>query len=186
MQAALDADEDPLGAVIEWVFCQVGRRSHHPLSIALDEVVKRCLQRALRVERPELGDYVPALASANDVDQLRRTASGLRSTTLSLRSMLTDPLLGARVIAVGGTVFDPEGRRLELADLAVDVLTAVDYLLATQMKRPTTAGFAVNSMRAQPLSDSAPDFSRPFDATSSPIVVDEPLQSHNDFIRARG
>jgi conjugal transfer/entry exclusion protein len=79
---------------------------------------------------PELEDQAEALLTANSVPEMREAADRLRQTALSVRRLLMRPALMDTPLQLDPSVSDPEVRRVELADLAVDVVAAVDYLLS--------------------------------------------------------
>jgi hypothetical protein len=87
--------------------------------------------------RPELGDQAHDLLAASSVPGMESAAQELRLTALSVRRRLMHPppLNGFQPAP---TVLDPELRRMELADLAVDVVTAVDYLLSLLASPPAS------------------------------------------------
>jgi hypothetical protein len=61
---------------------------------------------------------------------MQKAATELRRTALNIRRLLMRPVLTDKFLQLAPTVLDPEFRRMELADLAVDVVTATDYLLS--------------------------------------------------------
>jgi hypothetical protein len=83
----------------------------------------------LTVSHPELEDQAEALLAASSVQGIKEAAHGLRMTALSMRRLLASPLSADTVPSFDPSMPDLELRRVELADLAVDVVTAVDYLL---------------------------------------------------------
>jgi hypothetical protein len=82
------------------------------------------------VPGPALEDQAGALLEANSVPGMERAAKELRQTALDVRKMLIGPVSTDRFLQLAPSVPDPESRRIELADLAVDVITAADYLLS--------------------------------------------------------
>jgi hypothetical protein len=84
----------------------------------------------------ELGDQAEVLMNATTVSEMTQAAQRLRLTALNVRRLLMRPLLGEAFLQLSPSVLDPERRRMELADLAVDVVTAADYLL-TLLGEPT-------------------------------------------------
>ena len=79
---------------------------------------------------PSLGDQAEALLAATSVGEMNAAATRLRLTAAGVGRMLTRPLSMNTSLQFDPSVADPEQRRTELADLAVDVVTAVDYLLS--------------------------------------------------------
>jgi hypothetical protein len=78
----------------------------------------------------EVGDQAEALLAASSAPDMKAAAHRLRATALSVRRLLTGPLSRDALLALDPSVPDPELQQAELADLAVDVVTAVDYLLS--------------------------------------------------------
>jgi hypothetical protein len=76
-----------------------------------------------------LGDQAEQLLTASGTPEMIEAAKGLRLTALSIRRLLLRPLLTNRSLQMDPSIPDPELRRAELAELAVDVVTATDYLL---------------------------------------------------------
>ena len=83
----------------------------------------------LTTSHPELEDQAEALLAASSAPEMKQAARRLRTTALSMRRLLTSPLSADAMPALDPSMPDLELRRVELADLAVDVVTAVDYLL---------------------------------------------------------
>jgi hypothetical protein len=83
----------------------------------------------------ELGDQAHDLLAASSVPGMEIAAQKLRLTALNVRRRLMHPSL-VNSFQPAPTVLDPELRRMELADLAVDVVTAVDYLLSLLASPP--------------------------------------------------
>lgn len=83
-----------------------------------------------RVIGPALADQAGALLEASSVPGMERAARELRQIALDMRKLLVGPVLADKSLQLAPSVPDPESRRMELADLAVDVITAADYLLS--------------------------------------------------------
>ena len=66
--------------------------------------------------------------SAESYTEMSTAAGELRTMALDTGVMLMDPQLGTE-LGLQASVLDAERRRLEIADLAIDVVTAADYLL---------------------------------------------------------
>lgn len=141
--AHMDTAKDRWRAAINVVLAQEGDFLHsffdivredlppgplRELNHALVAVGNVYVQRILRTEHPQLGDQVEELHSAGTFTAMKPRAESLRRIALNARRMLMDPQLGVELVEQLGTV-DPERRRLEIADLAIDVVTATDYLL---------------------------------------------------------
>jgi hypothetical protein len=76
-----------------------------------------------------LGNQAERLLAASGTPEMVEAADGLRRAALSMQRLLMHPLFMKASIQMDPSVPDPELRRAELADLAVDVVTASDYLL---------------------------------------------------------
>jgi hypothetical protein len=82
---------------------------------------------------PGLGDLVGDLLEAGDPEQMLQAAAGLRGTVLAVWRLMTHRH-AARVLAVlleepGLSGPDPARLAARQADKAVDVVTALDYLI---------------------------------------------------------
>ena len=77
----------------------------------------------------ELADQAEQLLAASGVIEMAEAASDLRVAALNVRRLLTRRLLTQPPLQLGASLPDPELRRTELAELAVDVVGATDYLL---------------------------------------------------------
>jgi hypothetical protein len=78
----------------------------------------------------DLGSQADELLAASTVPEMDIAARKLRLTTLDVRRLLADPPPPADPVRLGPDFPDQKSRRMELADLAVDVVAAVDYLLS--------------------------------------------------------
>lgn len=87
--------------------------------------------------RAELDDHAEQLLTAIDASAMMGAAKNLRTAALEMRRDLTRPSLRDSLLELDPTVPDPELRRRELADLAVDVVAATDYLLRLLAAAPT-------------------------------------------------
>ena len=92
----------------------------------------------LAPSHPELGDQAEALLAARSPADMKQAAHRLRAVALSVRRQIANPRSEDTLLRLGPLVPDPEPRLAEFADLAVDVVTAVDYLLSL-LDGPTTA-----------------------------------------------
>jgi hypothetical protein len=79
--------------------------------------------------RQELADQAEQLLAASGTPEMAEAAKGLRLTALNVRRLLTRPLFTQPPLQLDPSLPDPELRPAELADLAVDVVGATDYLL---------------------------------------------------------
>jgi hypothetical protein len=84
----------------------------------------------------ELGDQAEQLLAASDAVDMIEAAKGLRQTALDVRRMLMRPLPAEASLQPDPSTPDPELRRAELANLAVDVVGATDYLLRLLVAPP--------------------------------------------------
>jgi hypothetical protein len=130
LEAVLDAEDDTLVGLLEWVTQSKGERSRRELRAALDEAAKATLRRAVRAQHPDFNDQAEALLSSDSPEGIRQEASDLRASVLAIRRVLADPVLSSSVVGVGAPFTDPYEMRMALADLAIDAVTALDYLLA--------------------------------------------------------
>ena len=118
----------------------------------------------LTMSHPELEDQAEALLAASSAPEMKQAARRLRMTALSMRRLLTSPLSADAMPAFDPSMPDLELRRVELADLAVDVVTAVDYLLnlldtsTTTSPRLELASEAGSGRRHDPLCDDTFDW----------------------------
>jgi hypothetical protein len=86
-----------------------------------------------------LGKQAEQLLAATDRSEMIDAAKGLRLTALGVRRLLVNSLLTETSLQMDPSLPDPEQRRSELADLAVDVVTAADYLLSLLVAPAVTA-----------------------------------------------
>ena len=129
-EAALEAPSDELAVLLAIIRDALGTHSRGTIEIALREVGLSVVSRITRTEHPELGDQAGALLEASGVPEMTEAAQRLRLAALSVRRLLMYPLLADTYLQLAPSFLDPEQRRMELADLAVDVITAAEYLLS--------------------------------------------------------
>lgn len=129
-EAALDESPETLGKLLNAIKATLGQRANKDLKAALAEVGICCVSRVTREIHPDLDDRAEDLANAHAIPEIKLATEAMRQTALSIRRLLMRPVIGTACIALAPTVLDPEQRRMELADLAVDVVTATDYLLS--------------------------------------------------------
>lgn len=96
---------------------------------ALAEVAERCMRRTVLKKHPNFYYLAGFLLKAETIPDMRKAARDLREAAIGIWLLLTQPVLAASFIQISPTVNDPEQRRRQLADLAVNVVTAIDYLL---------------------------------------------------------
>lgn len=97
-----------------------------------------------------LGDRAEELLTASGTPEMMEAARSLRLTALSVRRLLMRPLVTGTSLQMGPSVPDPELRRAELADLAVDVVTAADYLMRLLGSPAVTASRLTLASQARP------------------------------------
>jgi hypothetical protein len=118
----------------------------------------------LTASPPELGDQADALLAATSALEMKQAAHRLRVIALSVRRQIAGPRSEDALLGLGPSVPDPEPGLAELADLAVDVVTAVDYLLnlldapATVSRQLVLAGDAGPGPGHRPAYDDARDW----------------------------
>jgi hypothetical protein len=96
---------------------------------ALAEVAKKCMLRGVLKKHPNFYYLAGSLLEAQTVPAVRQAARDLREAAIGIWRLLAQPVLADSFIQISPAVQDPEQRRRQLADLAVNVVTAVDYLL---------------------------------------------------------
>ena len=79
--------------------------------------------------RVNASDQAEQLLMASSPGELMTAARSLREMALDVRRQLVHPFAPGTSLQLDPTVPEPELRRAELADLAVDVVTATDYLI---------------------------------------------------------
>jgi hypothetical protein len=100
--------------------------------------------------RADLGDQAEQLLAASSTPEMMKAATSLRETALSIRRLLTRPFATGMPPQMDPSVLEPELRRAELADLAVDVVTATDYLIRLLGSPAVTASRLSLADRADP------------------------------------
>jgi hypothetical protein len=78
----------------------------------------------------ELGTQTEALLTARSVPEMSVAAERLRLTAFSVRDLFMRPPFSETCPRLAPSMLDSELRRMELAEHAMDVITAVDYLLS--------------------------------------------------------
>ena len=129
-EAALKASAKTLPSLLKNIREDLGDEPRAKLAQVLRDLRISCIQRVTFTANPELGNQADELLAATTVPEMIEAAKGLRQTALRIRRLLMRPLFTATFIQFDPSVPDPEFRRMELADLAVDVVTATDYLLS--------------------------------------------------------
>lgn len=131
--AALEATPETLPKLFLNIRENAGQELWNAVERALQEVRKSCITRCIMDAHPEVGDRADALLIASGPKQMREDAQRLRETAISVRRLLLRPLLAGTFLQLQRELEvpfpDPDWLRMEIADQAVDVVTAVDYLL---------------------------------------------------------
>jgi hypothetical protein len=128
IKVALEYEGTYLRRLLDGAYDKLSPGPRRQLNEARQCAATAFVNRVLHIGHPELDDQVGQLHSARTYEQMRPAAENLRGIGLDARRMLMDPQLGNELALQLGTI-DPERRRFELADLAIDVVTAADYLL---------------------------------------------------------
>ena len=136
-EAALEARPETLASLLKVIGDEIGDQWQAPLQDALREVGRSCVSRITREANSTVDDEAEKLLQARTVPEMDTAAQNLRQTALDARQLLMRPLITDAYLQIAPSVLDPEQRRMELADLAVDVVTAVDYLISL-LGRPST------------------------------------------------
>jgi hypothetical protein len=167
VKVALESESNYLCRLLDEVCERLPAGPRREVITARQDVAIAYIERILNGGRdhPELGDQVEELHMAQDYESMQQAAAKLRDIGLHARRMLMDPQLGGELALQLGTI-DPERRRLELADLAIDVVSATDYLL---------------SLAREPVRDSRRSFSieRDIGAPASSVVSPESPSDHD-------
>jgi len=129
-EAALKTPTKALPLLMKNIREDLGDDSRSKFDRALRELRFSCVLRVTGTANPELGNQADELLAAITVPEMITAAKSLRQTALNVRRVLMRPLFTATFVQFDPSVPDPESRRMELADLAVDVVTATDYLLS--------------------------------------------------------
>jgi hypothetical protein len=182
-EAALKESPEALALLLDNIRKDTGAQTRSALARALQEVGITCVSRITRTAHPEFGNHADALITAKTVPEMRTAANDLRETALSARRLLMHPLLLAPFLQLDPSVMDPEKRRMELADLAVDVITAVDFLLvllgdaSAESPRLVLATESGSERGVSPSDDEASYrlTARQFDARSTAVRVGQRL-----------
>jgi hypothetical protein len=136
IKVALESEGPYLRKLLDCTCDKLPPASKRMLNEARVDAATAFVNRVLHTNHPELGDQVGQLASARDYGGMKLAAENLRSIALDARRMLMDSQLGNELALQLGTI-DPEQRRFELADLAINVVTVTNYLLYLIEGRPS-------------------------------------------------
>jgi len=125
--AAMQHSLQTPGKLIEYMLAN--GVSREDMEKALLEVAKKCTDRSVWKKHPDFYDLAGSLLLARTVPEVKKAAEDLRTAAVDIWRLLSQPVLARSFIHISPAVQDPEQRRRQLADLAVNVVTAVDYLL---------------------------------------------------------
>jgi hypothetical protein len=148
-EAALKTPSKALPSLMMNIREDLGEDERTQFDSALRMLRLSCVLRVTGAANSQLGNQADDLLAASTVPEMTTAAESLRLTALNVRRLLMRPLFTATFVQFDPSVPDPESRRMELADLAVDVVTAADYLLSllggpalasTQLVLATEAG----------------------------------------------
>lgn len=132
-RAALEGSPETLAMLLKNIRRTVADSHRGRIDHALQEVRVSCVARVTRTAHLSLSDQIDDLSEAFPPDKMTEPAQRLRLTALSVRRLLMRPLLAETFLQLeqqlGTTYEDPEWLRLQLANQAVNVVTALDYLL---------------------------------------------------------
>jgi hypothetical protein len=99
----------------------------------LKEVRISCVSRVTRTAHLSLSDQIDDLIEASPPENMIEPAQRLRRTALSVRRLLMRPLLAEMFLQLEKELElsfeEPELLRMQVANQAVNVVTALDYLL---------------------------------------------------------
>lgn len=141
-RAALEGSPETLAKLLKNIRRAVAESPRGRIDHALQEVRISCLARVTRAAHLSLSDQINDLSEAFPPDTMTEPAQRLRVTALSVRRLLMRPLLAETFLQLeqelGTSYEDPERLRLQLAKQAVNVVTALDYLLTLLFTSATT------------------------------------------------
>jgi hypothetical protein len=133
----------------------------------------------LATSRAEIGDQAEALLASTSGPEIREAAHRLRGIALSVRRQIASPRAEDALLRLSPSTPDPEPGFAELADVAIDVVAAVDYLLSlldapVVASRHLTLASAISpDHRHRVVSDDASDWliRKQLDARSAAVRV---------------
>jgi hypothetical protein len=129
IKVALENEGAYLRSLLNESCARLPKQSRRKVEEAVRNAGIAYVERILHVAHPELHDQVETLHRSRTYSEIRTAAGELRDVGLEARRMLMDSQLGTELALQLGTI-DPGRRREELANLAIDVVTATDYLLS--------------------------------------------------------
>jgi hypothetical protein len=132
-RAALEASPETLAKLLKNIRRALGESPKGRLDHALQELRISCVSRVARTAHLSLSDQIDDLIEASPPERMTEPAQRLRSTALSVRRLLMRPLLAETFLQLEKQLEvayeDPEWLRMQLANQAVNLVTALDYLL---------------------------------------------------------
>lgn len=132
-EAALQGSQETLPVLLQNIRKRLGESPKSRLDKALREMRDSCISRVARTAHREFDNQIDALMAAESAQKMVQPARDIRDTALGVRRLLMRPLLAETFLRLeqelGASFPDPEWLRMQLADQAVDVVNAVDYLL---------------------------------------------------------
>jgi len=155
-RAALEGSPETLAVLLKNIRRAAGESRKARIDYALQEVRISCVARVTRTAHLSLSDQIDDLSEAYPPgDSMTEPAQRLRLTVLSVRRLLMRPLLAETFLQIeqelGISYEDPERLRLQLAKQAMNVVTALDYLLTLLFTSATTSSQLV--LASQPGAD---------------------------------
>lgn len=153
--AALESSPETLPKLLKNIRRNLADNPKAKLDYALQEVRISCVSRVARTEHLGLSDQINDLIEASPQDRMIEAAESLRRMALSVRRLLMRPLLAEVFLELEKELDiscqDPDWLRMQLADQAVNVVTALDYLLTLLFTPAITSSQLV--LGGQPGSD---------------------------------
>lgn len=161
-EAALDEPPETLAKLLKQIRRSLGVKPKGRFDHAVQEMRVDCVSRVTRTANLTLSDQLEDLSSAFPPERITEPAQRLRSTALGVRRLLMRPLLAETFLQLerelGFPTEEPEWLRLQLANQAMNVVTALDYLLTLMMTPDITPsqlslGMELGSDRSQGRTD---------------------------------
>ena len=141
--AVLGESPEMLAALLKNIRGRIGSSRKSEIDHALEEMKTDCVYRVTRTSNLSLNDQIEDLSSAFPPETFKEPAERLRNTALGVRRLLMRPLLAETFLqlekGLDYAIAEPEWLRIEPANQAVNVVTALDYLLTLMMTPDTTA-----------------------------------------------
>jgi hypothetical protein len=132
-QVALESSPETLAKLLKNIRRALAESTKGKLDHALQELRISCVSRVTRTAHRSLSGQIDDLIEASPPENMMEPAQRLRHTALGVRSLLMRPLLAEMFLQLekelGLSFEDPDWLRMQLANQAVNVVTALDYLL---------------------------------------------------------